>query len=124
MASASARRVASPAPSARRPASRPELVPGGGQGIRWDRLGRTALLFVLVGLAALYIGPLSSFWAARGEAATKRAQVEQLRRENVALRARRAALRTGGALEAEARRRGMVKPGERPFVVQHLPKGP
>ena len=124
MAPASARRATAPAPRPRRPAPRPQLVPGGGRGIRWDRLGRTALLLVLVGMVALYAGPLMGFWAARGQAAGERARVQQLRRENVALRARRTALRSPGTLEAEARRLGMVRPGEHPFVVQHLPGGP
>jgi cell division protein FtsB len=106
-------------PRAQRP--RPRVIAGGRQGIRWDRLSRVAILFVLAGVAALYIGPLASYWSARGEAATRRAQVEQLREENVALRAKREALRNGGALEAEARRLGMIRPGERPFVVENLP---
>jgi cell division protein FtsB len=124
MAPAPARRSQSSAPRVRPAAPRPQVLPGGGQRIRWDRLGRTALLLVLVGMAALYIGPLASFWAARGQASTKRAEVQQLRRENHALRARREALSSSGALEAEARRRGMVRPGERAFVVEHLPTGP
>jgi cell division protein FtsB len=124
MAAASARRTAAPAPRARPIAPRPQVLAGGAQGIRWDRVGRTALLVVLIGMAALYVGPLASFWSARGEAAGKRAEVEQLRRENTALRQRRVALRTGGAMAAEARRLGMVRPGERPFVVENLPKGP
>ena len=108
----------------RAPRQRPQVLLGGGQRIRWDRVGRVAILIVFVGLALLYISPLSSFWSARGEAAQRRAQVAQLRRENHDLRARRDALQHGGALEAEARRLGMVRPGERPFVVEHLPKGP
>lgn len=110
------------APRAPRP--RPRVIAGGGRSIRWDRLSRVAILFVLVGVAALYVGPLASFWSARGEAATRRAQVEQLRRENSELRARREGLRNGGALEVEARRLGMIRPGERPFVVENLPAGP
>ena len=108
----------------RAPRQRPVAVAGGGQKIRWDRVGRMAILVVLVGVALLYIGPLSSFWSARGEAATRRAEVEQLRKENKELRAKREALRNGGALEVEARRLGMVRPGERPFVVENLPEGP
>ncbi len=124
MAAAPARRTASPAPRARTAPPRPRVLPGGAQRIRWDRVGRTALLLVLVGMAALYVGPLASFWSARGEASAKRAEVQQLREQNVALRAKRVALRSSGAMEAEARRLGMVRPGERPFVVENLPKGP
>jgi cell division protein FtsB len=58
------------------------------------------------------------------EAKLRRAEVAVLKRENARLRARRDALRRAGALEREARRLGMVRPGERPYVVQHLPKGP
>ncbi len=108
----------------RAPRQRPVALQGGEQRIRWDRVGRTAILIVFVVVALLYVGPVSSFWSARGEAATRRAEVEQLRKENRDLRLEREALRDGGALEVEARRLGMVRPGERPFVVEHLPKGP
>ena len=106
------------------PRVRPRAIPGGGRRIRWDRVSRMAILVVLVGVAMLYIGPLASYWAARGEAATRSAEVEQLRAENADLRARRDALRDGDALEVEARRLGMVRLGERPFVVENLPEGP
>lgn len=106
------------------PRPRPQVLPGGGSRIRWDRLGRTAILIVLLGMALLYVRPLAGYWAARGEATDRREQVQELRAENAELRARREALKHGGALEAEARRLGMVRPGERPFVVEGLPKGP
>ena len=96
----------------------------GGRRIRWDRLSRMAILVVFVGVAALYVGPLASFWSAHREAGNRRAQVERLRTENTQLRGEREALKNGGALEVEARRLGMVRPGERPFVVQNLPDGP
>ena len=108
----------------RAPRARPSAGTGGRPRIRWDRLSRLAILLVLVGVAALYIGPLASFWSARGEAATRRAQGERLREENTRRRARREALRNGGALEVEARRLGLIRPGERPFVVENLPAGP
>lgn len=110
------------APRAPRP--RPQVLPGGGSRIRWDRVGRTVILVVLIGMALLYVRPLSGFWSARGEAGVRRSEVQQLRQENTELRARRDALKHGGALEAEARRLGMIRPGERPFVVEGLPKGP
>lgn len=83
-----------------------------------------AILVVFAVVALLYIGPLSSYVSARGEASDRRAKVEQLRKENRELRTKRDALRDGGALEVEARRLGMVRPGERPFVVENLPEGP
>ena len=93
-------------------------------GIRWDRVSRVALLVVLLGMLFLYIGPARSYWSTVQEAKHRRAEVARLKHENTKLRARRDALRNPAALEREARRLGMVRPGERSYVVKHLPKGP
>ena len=116
-------------PSRRAPARRPRprAVAGGAAsraaGIRWDRVGRVALLVVLVGLLGLYVGPARSYLGARQEARQRSAEVTELRRENRRLRARRAALADPQALEREARRLGMVRPGEKSYVIEHLPRG-
>ena len=89
--------------------------------IRWDRLGRWALLAVLALIVYLYVGPTVSYIATRGEAGQKRAEVAELRAENERLRVRKAQLRTPSALEREARRLGMVKAGERAYVIRGLP---
>jgi cell division protein FtsB len=114
---------------ATRPASRqrPRLVAGGAaraRGIRWDRVGRVALLLVLVSIVFLYVGPARSYVSTVREAKARRAEVAKLRRQNERLRARRDALRNRRVLEREARRLGMVRPGERSYVVKNLPKGP
>ena len=90
--------------------------------IRWDRLGRWALLFVLGLVLYLYIGPATSWVATWKEAREKRAEVATLRAENERLRERRDALKRQSSLEREARRLGMVKAGERMYVVEGLPK--
>ena len=90
--------------------------------IRWDRLARVALLCVLAGLLVLYIGPARNYVSALGQAKARDAEVQRLEREQARLKARRAALRRPGTLEREARRLGYVKPGERPYVVEDLPK--
>ena len=123
MAQARSARAPRHAP-ATRPRSRPRALPGGARGIRWDRVSRVALLVVLLGILGLYIGPARSYWSTVQEAKHRRAEVAQLKRENAKLRAKRAALRSTSALEREARRLGMVRPGERSYVVKHLPKGP
>lgn len=105
--------------AARRPHHR---VPRRRRRIRWDRVGRVALLIVLVSLALLYIRPAASYVSTWRESKDRRAEVERLERENARLRARRAALRDEDTLEVEARRQGMVKPGERAYVVRGLPK--
>jgi cell division protein FtsB len=89
--------------------------------IRWDRVSRLALLVVLAIVVLLYVNPVRDLLSTRSEASARRAEVERLQRENAALRARRAELRDPRALEREARRLGMVRPGERPFVVEGLP---
>ena len=88
--------------------------------IRWDRLGRVALLLVLLGVIALYVNPLRSYVSTWNEAKSRSAEVAELKRENEKLRARKDQLRNGRALEREARRLGMVKPGERAYVVEGL----
>ncbi|HEX8101678.1 MAG TPA: septum formation initiator family protein [Solirubrobacteraceae bacterium] len=90
--------------------------------IRWDRIGRIALLGVLAFVLYLYIGPTRNLFATYGESKERRAQVAELRTENAKLRARERELRSRSALEKEARRLGMVKAGEKAYVVEGLPK--
>ena len=90
-------------------------------GIRWDRIGRIALLCVLAFVLYLYIGPTRSWISTYREAGERRAEVAQLKAINVKLRARRDELRKPATLEREARRLGMIRGGEKAFVVQNLP---
>jgi cell division protein FtsB len=112
-----------PSRAARAPRQRPRVLAGGAAAIRWDRVSRVALLIVLLVLVYLYAGPARSYWDTVRQAEQRRAEVATLKRENARLRARRDSLRSASALEREARRLGMVKPGERPYVVSNLPKG-
>jgi cell division protein FtsB len=80
-----------------------------------------ALLMVLLGVVALYVGPSISFFRTYKEAEARRGEVRALQAENAKLRARKKALKSPATLEREARRLGLVKPGEKPFVVQNLP---
>ncbi len=89
--------------------------------IRWDRLGRWALIAVLAFVVYLYIGPAASWVSAYKEAGRKRAEVAALKAENQRLKERRRALRDPTALEREARRLGMVKAGEKSYVIEDLP---
>ena len=90
--------------------------------IRWDRVGRWALLGVLALVIYLYIGPTANWVSTWREAGQKREEVAKLRAENERLRERRDALKRRSSLEREARRLGMVKAGERMYVVEGLPK--
>lgn len=100
---------------------RPIAVAGRGPGIRWDRVGRVALLLVMIAIVGLYIGPSLSYFSAWRESKAREKVVAKLEREQERLEARRAALRSPRVLEQEARRLGMVKPGETAYVIGNLP---
>ena len=104
-------------PAARRPG--PARVVTSGR-VRWDRVGRVALLLVLGLILLLYVGPARSFVSTWRESRAKRADIHRLEAENRRLQSRRRALDDPRTLEAEARRLGMVRPGERAFVIQGL----
>ena len=86
-------------------------------GIRWDRLGRWALIGVFALVLYLYIGPALTWVSTYKEAARQRQAVAEIKQENERLRARKAELSAPGAIEREARRLGMVKAGERAYIV-------
>src|SRR3954470_5731574 len=90
--------------------------------IRWDRVGRCALLAVFVGIVVLYVGPATSLIRAVGQSKQRDAEAGALQREHDRLAARKRALQRPGVLEREARRLGYVKPGERSYVIRDLPK--
>src|SRR3954452_797175 len=91
--------------------------------VRWDRISRYALLLVFLVVLLLYIGPAKSYVHTLGESNHRSEQVRSLEREHAKLEARKRALADPQVVEAEARRLGMVRPGERPFVVRNLPHG-
>lgn len=89
--------------------------------VRWDRLGRVAMLCVLVVLAYLYLSAgvhlLSTWRQARGAGA----KVAMMEREHKTLEHQHEALGKSGTIEEQARRLGMMKAGERPFIIGGLP---
>jgi cell division protein FtsB len=86
--------------------------------IRWDRLGRWALLAVFAFVLLLYVGPAARWVSTYRQAKDKRAEVAALRVVNQRLRAREASLRGASSLERQARRLGMVRAGEKLYVIQ------
>ena len=89
--------------------------------VRWDRLGRLALLSVLVVILGLYISPAKHWYE---QSRTSKAQKQELQRldgENAALKRRLRRLRNPDTLENEARRLGMVREGERSYVIENPP---
>ncbi len=86
--------------------------------IRWDRLGRWALIGVFALVLYLYIGPAVNWVKTYREAGRQREAVAALRAENAKLRERKRTLTEKGALEREARRLGMVKAGEKSYIIK------
>ena len=86
--------------------------------IRWDRVGRWALIGVFAFVIYLYIGPARTWVTTFAEAKRKRGDVAELRVQNERLRERKRRLERAGAVELEARKLGMVKAGEKLYVVQ------
>jgi cell division protein FtsB len=112
--------------AARRQPARPPAATALGAAalrVRWDRVGRVALLLLLGGVLLLYVGPLRSLYSTWRDSQAKQAQLHALQREHDALLRRAALLRDPRTLATEARRLGLVKPGERSYVVSGLPGG-
>ena len=68
--------------------------------------------------AFLYYQPLSSYVETRAALGEREAEVRQLRDEKARLERRLADSATVAALAREARRMGLVRPGERLFIVK------
>ena len=90
-------------------------------GIRWDRLGRVALLITLIVIVFSYLSPARHWLQQSGTANRQKEELSQLNRQQAKLQRRLRALRDPGALEREARRLGMVRVGERAYVIENLP---
>jgi cell division protein FtsB len=86
-------------------------------------VGRAGLLLVLLVIVGLYIGPSMSYFSAWRESRARNAEVERLQGAQERLQARKKDLQNPRIVEQEARRLGMVRAGERPYVVGDLPAG-
>jgi cell division protein FtsB len=82
--------------------------------MRWVAVGA----ILLVGL--LYARPLRSYVETKHELATRAADVRALKAERRALQHRLAESSTAEALTWQARRLGLVRPGERLFIVKGI----
>jgi cell division protein FtsB len=89
--------------------------------VRWDRVGRTAMLCVLAALVYLYLSAgvhmLSTWRQARHDSAA----VVTMQHEHTLLLRQRETLSKQASLEEEARQLGMMKKGEQPYIVSGLP---
>ena len=82
---------------------------------RWVAAGALALV------AFLYVSPLRTYLEAREALARRSADVAALAREKQALERRLEAQTSMDSLVRDARRLGLVRPGERLFIVKGIP---
>jgi cell division protein FtsB len=75
------------------------------------------LLVVFAVVIGLYIQHTVSYLSTRAEADQQLSIVHELVKSNAALVEQQAALENPATVELEARQLGMVKPGERPYVL-------
>ncbi len=104
---ASARRVGARKLGPRQRASR----------VHWDRVGRTALVLVIFIVCLSYLRPGIDFLQSYRETTAAKQDLRELQAENRALHNKVQAADDDAVLEREARRQGMVVPGERPYVI-------
>ncbi len=93
---------------------------GGASRIQWDRVGRVALVLVLIAICVSYVGPALNFFDAWRDSKGEHASLTDLRAEQAKLRQRLANLQGPDAAERGARKIGMIEVGESPFVVKGL----
>jgi cell division protein FtsB len=79
------------------------------------------LVLVLFAVLLSYINPVVNFIDAWLGSHSEHAQLAQLQRERARLEARAASLKDPSTASEDARKLGMILPGERPFSVKGLP---
>src|SRR5918992_4440514 len=82
--------------------------------LRWCFVG------VVVFVGFLYYRPLATYFETRATVNERAAEVRELERLNAQLERRVAESETVQALSREARRSGLVRPGERLFIVKGI----
>jgi len=81
-----------------------------------------ALLGTLGVILLLYISPAKHWLEQSSTARAQKQELQTLNAENATLKRRLRGLRNPATLESEARRLGMVKEGERSYVIENPPK--
>ena len=72
---------------------------------------------ILLAVAGGYVQPLRAYRDATADVAAQKAQIERIERTNATLEQRIEETETPEFVEREARKLGLVKPGERLFIV-------
>ncbi|MFN8214974.1 MAG: hypothetical protein U0R71_00095 [Solirubrobacterales bacterium] len=104
-----------PAARGRRPAAR-----SGATRIKWDRVGRIALVVVLAAVMYSYLNPAIDFVKTYTATTAAKAKLHQLQDENRKLHNAVQSADKPLVIERKARAQGMVAPGEKPTIVHGL----
>lgn len=88
--------------------------------VRWDRVGRIALTLVLFGVLVSYLNPLVNLVDAWRDSKAGEERLAELQSEHASLEQQVEEASSPLTVEREARRLGMVQPGERSYVVHGL----
>jgi cell division protein FtsB len=83
-------------------------------------LRRWSIVAVVLVVAYFYYHPIRAYFATRGDLASTRTEVRQLRAEKDELAQRLSAASSDEALTRAARELGFVRPGEHLFIVKGL----
>jgi hypothetical protein len=89
--------------------------------VRWDRVGRIGLLVVLAVVSVLYIEDIISVVGTKVQDGHQLAIVRGLVTDNSRLSQEQRSLSRPATITADARKLGMVKVGEHPYVVTGQP---
>ncbi len=99
-------------PAPRRRSSPPPLLR-----VRWDRVGRISLLIVLAVVLGLYVNQALTYFSVRSQADQQMSTALALERQNHKLLAEQQMLQEPATIQRDARRLGMVRQGERSYVI-------
>ncbi len=89
-------------------------------GVRWDRLGRVALVLTIFAVLASYASPTLNLFETWRESNSAESRLGELKAENAGLIRQADALKQPAAETIEARKLGLVAPGEQAYVVDGL----
>lgn len=90
--------------------------------VRWDRIGRTALVLVLFGVLVSYLNPVVNLVDAWRDSKASEVKLAELKAEQRQLAEQVRAAGSEVVVEREARKLGMVRAGERGYVIRGLPE--
>ena len=88
--------------------------------VRWDRIGRVALVLVLFGVLVSYLNPMVNLFHAWRDSKAGEERLIDLNQEHAQLEQQVQDASSPLTVEREARRLGMVRVGEQAYVVHGL----